>query len=167
MLEKSTLRVPARRGFALVEIIIAIGVLALVSIFVLEMFIRSANMSNRAKDKDMACFEAQTVVALCQSDSSRLDEVLRARYLDAVHQVSPHTWEIRYNDIWQPTSSRQDERFKLTLMAADDEEIYSSGVWAQLITTVTQTKAYLMETGTREIFRLETGVYQPREVAVN
>jgi prepilin-type N-terminal cleavage/methylation domain-containing protein len=41
-------------GFTLLEIILSIGILALISGFILEMFIVSANVNKKAKDMDMA-----------------------------------------------------------------------------------------------------------------
>ena len=49
-------------GLAMVEIIIAIGVLAVVSMFVVEMFVRAANLENKARDLDHAAAQVQTAI---------------------------------------------------------------------------------------------------------
>jgi len=47
-------------GYALIEIILSIGVLAIVSMTVLQMFTLASDIQKRARDVDMAALEAQT-----------------------------------------------------------------------------------------------------------
>ncbi len=50
------------RGFTLVEIIISIGVLAVVSAFVMQLFIGSSNVQIKARDMDQAAMQAQAAL---------------------------------------------------------------------------------------------------------
>ena len=50
------------RGFTLVEIIISIGVLAVVSAFVMQLFIGSSNVQVKARDLDQASMQAQAAL---------------------------------------------------------------------------------------------------------
>lgn len=51
-----------KRGFTLVEIIVSIGVLAIVSVFVLRMFVQSENTQAKARDADFAVIEVGTAM---------------------------------------------------------------------------------------------------------
>lgn len=50
------------RGFTLVEIVISIGVLAVVSAFVIQLFIGSSNIQIKARDMDQASMQAQAAL---------------------------------------------------------------------------------------------------------
>lgn len=50
------------KGFSLLEAVISIGVLSLISVFILQMFISAANLNTRAKDSDTAASKAITAI---------------------------------------------------------------------------------------------------------
>lgn len=52
----------SNKGFSLLEVVISVAALSFISLFVLEMFIVSANLNNRAKDTDIALAEAITAI---------------------------------------------------------------------------------------------------------
>jgi type II secretory pathway pseudopilin PulG len=52
----------ASGGYALIEIILSIGVLAIVSMTVVQMFALAANVQKRARDTDVAARHAQSVI---------------------------------------------------------------------------------------------------------
>lgn len=49
-------------GYALVEIILSIGILAIVGLYVIEMFVLAGTTQSKARDLDTACLLAQTAV---------------------------------------------------------------------------------------------------------
>ena len=61
------------RGFALVEIILGIGVLALVGLVVVQMFIAAANTQNKARDLDNAVTEAQSAAEFLRATGEMHD----------------------------------------------------------------------------------------------
>ncbi|MDR1158787.1 MAG: prepilin-type N-terminal cleavage/methylation domain-containing protein [Oscillospiraceae bacterium] len=154
----------SQRGFALVEIIIAIGVLAVVSMFILEMFVRAANMSQRARDKDNACFEAQTVLALYRALPVQGRAALSVSGRDATRSA-PGVWTFYYDDAWRPVAAPPDAGFTLTLTAAPgtNAETLTAGAWETLSVTVVKNEPYLLEKQPRgPILTLTTGLYRPR-----
>ncbi|MDR0671039.1 MAG: type II secretion system GspH family protein [Oscillospiraceae bacterium] len=157
----------SQRGFALVEIIIAIGVLAVVSMFILEMFVRAANMSQRARDKDNACFEAQTVLALYRALPAQGGAALSVSGRAAARSA-PGVWTLYYDDAWRPVAAPPDAGFTLTLTSAPGAgaEALSAGVWETLSVTVVRNEPYLLEKQPRgPILTLTTGLYRTREGA--
>ncbi len=156
----------SHRSFALVEIIIAIGVLAVVSMFILQMFVRAANFENKARDKDMACFEAQNAVELYKTNrapmASGLSEGRTARRLSAGH------WELYYDSDWRPVAEKQDKGFVLSFVVSAGVhpsralEPESAGAWDDIAVRVVKTDPYLMEDrGGGDVFSLSAGVYWP------
>lgn len=87
-------------GYALVEIIMAIGILALVSLYVIEMFVLAATTQSKARDLDMACLLSQT--ALEEARAGRVE-----------------TGERYFSDKWIEVADRRDDGF--TLSAALEE----------------------------------------------
>lgn len=150
----------------MVEIIIAIGVLAVVSMFILEMFVRAANMSQRARDKDNACFEAQTVLALYRETPPVQGRATLTASGRSAAQPTPGVWTFYYDDAWRPVAAAPDAGFTLTLTSAPgaDAEAFSAGVWEELSVTVTKNDPYLLEKRLRgPILTLTTGLYRSRE----
>lgn len=153
---------PNHRGFALMEIIISIGVLAVVSMFILEMFVRAANIGNRARDKDMAALEAQTVLSLCREDDTA--QSLSARWDRPVRARPDGTWEACYDEDWNPVEAPADKGFVLSLAVTPDETALGAaarGAWDDITVSVIKLGAYPMEDGDHtEIFRLTAGRYR-------
>lgn len=58
------------RASSMVEIIIAIGVLAVVSMFVIQLFVKASNIEQKAHDLDIACIEAQTLMEQTKATGS-------------------------------------------------------------------------------------------------
>jgi prepilin-type N-terminal cleavage/methylation domain-containing protein len=63
------------QGFTLIEIILSMGILAIVSIFVLQMFIKSHSLKEMAFDKDYALTTAQTVMEHYKASGPNPDEL--------------------------------------------------------------------------------------------
>lgn len=55
-------KIKARGGFTLLEIVISIGILAIISVFALQMFATSLNTEDKARDLDNAVAVASSVI---------------------------------------------------------------------------------------------------------
>jgi type II secretory pathway pseudopilin PulG len=93
-------------GYALIEIILSIGVLAIVSMTVVQMFALAANVQKRARDTDVGARHAQSVI-----------ETYRV-----TKQVPPPI--TYYDESWNP-SSEDDASYQVlvTLSGTDLETI--------------------------------------------
>lgn len=63
------------RGFTLLEVIISIAMLSLMSLFILQMFLASSNLNDRAKDTDVAINHAITEIENLKKHTSLLDYI--------------------------------------------------------------------------------------------
>lgn len=51
-----------KKGFTLVELIIAVGVLAVAGVFLVQMFLSASVLSQKARDTDTALYHAQAII---------------------------------------------------------------------------------------------------------
>ena len=100
------------KAIALVEMIIAIGALAAVSIVVMQLFVRATQWENRARDLDRACFEAQSII-----ERYRLSGAPKDGPADGQR-------EIYYDSDWRPLEEKPEKGFVLSVSPPDtpDEE---------------------------------------------
>lgn len=88
-------------GYALVEIIMAIGILAVVGLYVIEMFVLAGTMQSKAQDLDSACLLAQTAV----EDARAGDAFIGDKH---------------YNDKWVEVSDRREDGFTLSAVLLEE-----------------------------------------------
>ncbi|MDR3206884.1 MAG: hypothetical protein LBT60_00990 [Oscillospiraceae bacterium] len=133
---------PGHRALALVEIVMAIGVLAVVSVTALRLFAQGANQENRARDLDRAVFEAQRALEAYKTDPSGGAAAL---------------W---FDGAWSPMGTPENAAFTLTLTVSPQEA--PAGVWETVTAAVTAERPYLLETAGGEIIALSALVYRPK-----
>jgi len=104
------------RALALVELIVAIGALAAVSVVVLQLFVAAARWENKARDLDMACFEAQSVVELYKRVGAPYDP--DGVWMRPAYRTVDGRWEIDYASDWRPTVGPAAKGFTLSLSTA-------------------------------------------------
>ncbi len=153
------------RSLALVEIIIAIGVLAIVSVFVLEMFARASNITNKARDKDRAGFEAQSMIELFKSDVDLTASVDVGR---VVVRTAPDTYELYFSSGFTPVAQRDEQGYALTMTVTPQNTLDGVSVdwgrWETLTVSVVKLAPYLLsDEDDVEILKVSAGVYRPGE----
>jgi hypothetical protein len=121
MRRRRGVKAAGHRAIALVELIIAIGALAAVSIVVMQLFVHAADREHRARDLDMACFEAQGLADLCRVYGNPEDAggILGRQAL----RVAEGSWETYYDADWNPIGFKPEHGFMLSAQmgdAADD-----------------------------------------------
>ena len=123
-----------QEGFTLMEAVVSIAVIAVISWFILEIFIVSANANVRARDMDMASVKT----------SSLIEEIKSLEYL-------PETGPLYFNDDWEETT-REDARFEVyaIITAARESE---AGVLADIEAAAFDLRA---RDGRKELVRYET-----------
>jgi type II secretory pathway pseudopilin PulG len=132
---------PGRRALALVEIVMALGMLSVVSVTALRLFAQGANRENHARDLDMAVFEAQRAVEAYKTNPAGA------------------AGELWFGADWTPVASAGAAAFTLTLTVSEKEA--PAGVWETATAAVTARRPYLLETEGGEIFSLSAVVYRP------
>ncbi len=151
------------KGFALVEIIIAIGVLAVVSMFVVRLFVLAANTQNRARDLDHACFEAQTAVETYKLYGTLSSQEARALWNVIARPKMSGTgtiYTVFYGKDWAPAEAPQENGFTLVFTVTETPPDDGLGVWEDIRVAVYKNSAYLLEDGgQKEIYTLSAGVY--------
>jgi prepilin-type N-terminal cleavage/methylation domain-containing protein len=97
-----------KNGFTLLEVIVSVAALSLLSVFILQMFMASARLNERAKNTDIAMTKAITEI-------ERIKSATAIETLPAVHTLY-------FNNQWHPVSSaqRQEASFRLTLTLAGE-----------------------------------------------
>ena len=95
------------RGFTLVEVVIAIFALALISGFILQMFIVSSKINQKAQDIDGATMQAISIIETFKGQQEAFD-LARSPMFDGAHSVlesSTLTLTHYYDLHWKPLNS--------------------------------------------------------------
>lgn len=69
-----------KKGFTLIEIIVAIGIIAIISGFVLQIFISAKNLNQKAADLDNSVFISSNLIELFKSGNSEEDFIRSTRF---------------------------------------------------------------------------------------
>ena len=67
------MKIKKRRGFTLAEIIISIAILAIMSVYILKLFISSGNLNDEALEIDQALNYAKSVLSLVETADNPLE----------------------------------------------------------------------------------------------
>ena len=153
------MRKRAKKGFTLVEIIVSIGVLAVVSVFVLRMFVQSENTQQKARDMDFAVLEAGSLVEAVKTLQSP-DGILAL--LPAAAAVSDgYTAELRYGkDYAALDATAGDARFTMRIFFHRTEGTDAGALW-DIDVEITRNDPYLLESGTPIIYTVWSEKYFP------
>ena len=145
----------AKKGFTLVETVIAVAVLAVCSVLILRMFVLSQNTENKAKDLNRAVTEAQTAVEAVKACPA--SEKLGALLPKSSVTVSGGGFVLErwYAKDWTAAAAPTKDGYTLRLTASPDG---AGGL--SLSVTVVREKPYPLEKGTeRELYSLSARAY--------
>lgn len=161
-----------QEGFSLIEVIIAVGILALISVYVLQVLVTSSRLNEKAEDLDNSVFKANQYIHLLDATNSIDDFLQHERMIFAdVEEENGIKKAILYLDeTWQPVEkSRADDgltleaAFRIQIFLEPQEILLSEG--SQLVRlTLTSEKigSYLLETEKNPlIYRISTTRYLP------
>jgi prepilin-type N-terminal cleavage/methylation domain-containing protein len=102
MVKNTIIQKPKKRGFTLVEIIISIGIVAIISSSILELFITAGNLNRKAFDMDKSVMLSETVVEqfklLDNPQGLKNMDVLKDAYLLKASKKNSYT--IFYDNKW-------------------------------------------------------------------
>lgn len=111
----------------MVEIIIAIGVLAVVSMFVLQLYVKASNIERKAHDLDIACVTAQTLMERCKASG---------RYAAD---------EIYYDANWEQIDTEEQSEYVVTMEVSQVDGLNKISI------AVDKKKPYLLESQAQTI----------------
>lgn len=134
------MKIKKRRGFTLAEIIISVAILAVMSVYILKLFISSGQLNDEALEIDSALNYAKSVLSLVESSDNPLeidnlkvgkvlenDDILYDIFLDK--DMNPGGEEYRLNLLFN--NKRESEigqvlyDVELVISKANQEEIIS------------------------------------------
>ena len=101
------------KAFALAEMIVAIGALAIVGIVVMQLFVQAAAWESRARDLDMACFETQGVIETLKvsGDPDDIGSILR----EGAMRISDGEWVLYFDDEWNAAAAEPERGFIMSI----------------------------------------------------
>lgn len=141
----------SQAGFSLIEIIMSIGILAIVSIFIMQMYIKATSLKEMAFDKDYALSTAQTVLEVYKSRGPEreiwinteaiLNETAVINQLD---DPNSYTVEYYYDRNWQPAKDKQDKGYTLRLIIENQTDSVLPGSLTRADVSVIRQHPYLL-----------------------
>lgn len=99
----------AKKGFTLVEIIIAIGIIAIISGFVLQIFISAKNLNEKAADLDNSVFISNNLIELFKSGNSEEAFTASTRFsnMKVTNEGGSATIELYYDADWNIINEKE------------------------------------------------------------
>ena len=112
-------------GFTLLEVVISVAVLSILSVFILQLFIASANANKRAQNIDIASSKAQAVIE-------------EFKTLDETEAYAQTQW---YDGRWQETEGEGVFRMETTVGMIEAEGLDAAGTMFNITVRVVDTSA--------------------------
>ncbi|MDR1159519.1 MAG: prepilin-type N-terminal cleavage/methylation domain-containing protein [Syntrophomonadaceae bacterium] len=142
----------SQSGFTLVEVIMSIGILAVVSIFVMQMYIKAGSLKEMVFDKDYALAAAQAAVEVYKANGPDLSDLLEANF---VYQEYAHLlpaddtdndiMQCFFDEQWNPVSSETLKGYTLTLEIAPFDNQTPYGRLLKATVSVVRNYPYMLE----------------------
>ncbi|MDR1615551.1 MAG: prepilin-type N-terminal cleavage/methylation domain-containing protein [Syntrophomonadaceae bacterium] len=139
-------------GFTLVEIIMSIGILAVVSIFVMQMYIKAASLKDMVFDKDYALAAAQTALESYKANGPELSDLLEANFvykeyarLIPAGAAGNDALKCFFDEQWSPVSSETLKGYTLTLEITPAGNQTSYGRLLKATVSVVRNYPYMLE----------------------
>jgi prepilin-type N-terminal cleavage/methylation domain-containing protein len=142
----------SQSGFTLVEIIMSIGILAVVSIFVMQMYIKASSLKEMVFDKDYALAAAQTALEAYKANGPDLNNLLETNF---VYQEYAHLFPANdadndimrcfFDEQWNPVSSETLKGYTLTLEITPFDNQTAYGQLLKATVSVVRNYPYMLE----------------------
>ena len=119
-----------RKGFTLVELVMAIAALALCSGFILSMYFKSDGLVDDANLYDESMSQISYIAETFKSSTSALNFVENL-HLQTEKDAEEHTWRIYYNEDWYVEHSADNAYVELVIKLVPEKK-YESGTLYKL-----------------------------------
>lgn len=155
-------------GFSLIEVIIAVAMLAFISVYVLQVLVTSSRLNAKTEDLDNSVYQSNQLIQLFDATGSP-DAFLqheRLQPLELLETDEAIQAILYYNDSWQPVSPEENQdaayRMMLIVEAAVEEESTGSNNLYQLTVETEKIGRYLLEAEENpQIYTISTTRYLP------
>lgn len=149
-----------RRGFTLAELIAAIALLAVFSIFTVQMFAKADQLSRKARNLDQAVACASNLADFWRSELTEnvppeIIELRNSRSADAMAVISLDA----YFEVCDPAAAQYQAVLSLQHLQAEDGEDPQAGIW-QLNIVIGRIKP----SDSAPVYSLKISRYFPEEV---
>lgn len=114
-----------KKGFTLVELVVAIAALALCSGFILSMYFKSDELSDDANLYDEAMNQVSFIVETFKASDSPIN-FAKNIHLDMENGEGKYVWNIYYNENWYVKES-QENAYVMLKLELTPEVVYESG----------------------------------------
>jgi prepilin-type N-terminal cleavage/methylation domain-containing protein len=157
-------KIKNNKGFTLVEVIIAIGVIAIASVIILQLFITAKNLNQKSSDLDKSILASTSIVELIKSGEAPGDIKANPSIEHALIDESNDIININmyYDDNWNLIESKDTNLFyTLTAVISPASSINSKGIKTSMAYAIEvhvfKAKPYPLEKSfNKEIYSLET-----------
>lgn len=156
-----------QQGFSLLEIIMAVGLLSLVSLYLLQIFVTAVRLNHQAADLDESVQLSNNVIQLLDGglEKERLESQLL--FHQAVIEQEGHTTRLSmsYDDDWQPISVQTAaNQASYELRVNTVEEAHAGGSLVAVNLEVVRHRPYLMKKeAPTVIYQMEAQRFLPSE----
>ena len=159
-----------RRSYTLLEMTIAIGVLAVVSVFVVRLFALASDIQRKSRDLDAACFGAQTMMEAARVRDGNGFAVLTEVWPGGVHPAGwtsgAQVYEAYFDRDWRSVPVR-DERGFVFRMEVNVSPAGGEAQWrACTFAAYGLSGTLLEEVRDAPLYTLQAGCYVPYGVGV-
>lgn len=111
-------------GFTLVEVIISIGVLSIASVFILQMFVTSAQLNANARDIDKVNMWTSTLMETFHLEDDPAAFADNPVFTHPIVQAGGEATTIicRFDKDWQPVEGEEGAKFRMTAVVTHEED---------------------------------------------
>jgi prepilin-type N-terminal cleavage/methylation domain-containing protein len=152
------------RGFTLVEVIIAIGIMAIASVVILQLFITAKNINQKANDLDKSILASTSIIELFKSgetpDDIKTDPYIEHAKIDESNDII--NINIYYDDNWNLLESKDGNLYftltaVITPISSIDLISNKTSKYYKIEVHVVKAKPYPLEKNfEKEIYSVET-----------
>ncbi|SMP62878.1 type IV pilus modification PilV family protein [Anoxynatronum buryatiense] len=158
----------SQQGFSLLEIIMAVGILSLVSLYLLQIFVTAVRLNHQAADLDESVQLGNSIIQLLDSglEKERLANQPFFQHAQIEQNGQSTSLTMGYDDKWQPVPHDSEPAlqpfYKLQVTATEQEN--TGGRLMTVALAVTRQQPYLLQKEDMPvIYQLETQRFLPGE----
>ncbi|MEN1761225.1 type II secretion system protein [Anoxynatronum sibiricum] len=156
------------QGFSLLEIIMAVGILSLVSLYLLQIFVTAVRLNHQAADLDESVQLGNSIIQLLDSglEKERLASQPFFQHAQIKQNGQSTSLTIGYDDKWQPVPHHSEPAIQpvYNLQVTATEQENAGGRLLTVALAVTRQQPYLLQKEDKPvIYQLETQRFLPRE----
>lgn len=123
------------KGVSLVEIILSIGILSLLSVYVIQMFILSKTLNSEANNLDKSVYLSESIFELIEKDPT-LVLLLKSdwfKHRDTIEEEESVKTTINFDSDWNPIGDTSENGFNLHLNVSETQALTYTKIDYQIV----------------------------------